>query len=322
MASLENTTVIDVHPLYPPLLVQFSLLLVISVASLPSFAFVLYHLLTTRALYTALNNHVIILLLISNGLQTLTDVPVQLAYFYRGIIWPPSARYCIFYYFIDFDLFTTCFLLITWASFERHILIFHSRWYNTRTRRLLGHYLPLGFCCLYPPVYYFVFLVLYPCENTYDESIANCATPCYLATSQIMALYEQFVQGFALIFLIFAVNVALVLRILHQKRRMNQQLTWAKNLKMMIQLHGICCLFFVTNGGYFVIQLVRLLWNPDFGVDAYAWIYPFSLWMPPCIAFVCLGTLKDVRVSLMRIFSWHRRRTMVVPTQWTQTQTR
>ena len=134
MASLENTTVFDVHPLYPPLLVQFSLLLVISVASLPSFAFVLYHLLTTRALYTALNNHVIILLLISNGLQTLTDVPVQLAYFYRGIIWPPSARYCIFYYFIDFDLFTTCFLLITRASFERHILIFHSRWYNTRTQ--------------------------------------------------------------------------------------------------------------------------------------------------------------------------------------------
>ena len=151
MTSFSNTTMIAVQPMYPPLPVQSSLLLTIAVCSVPCFIFLLYHLLTTRLLYTALNNHVIILLLISNALQTLVDVPVQLAYFYTGIFWPPDVRYCVFCYYIDYWLFTTCFLLLTWASFERHILIFHSRWYNKRGRRLLGHYLPLGFCCLYPP---------------------------------------------------------------------------------------------------------------------------------------------------------------------------
>jgi hypothetical protein len=62
--------------------------------------FVFYHFLTDRTVYSALNNHVIIVLLFSNAIQTLTDVPVDLAYCYTGIIWPPNVHYCIFSSFI------------------------------------------------------------------------------------------------------------------------------------------------------------------------------------------------------------------------------
>ena len=301
MSSFNNSTSIDAHPLYAPRPLQFSLLLIISIVSVPCFIFLLFHLLTTRALYTALNNHVIILLLISNAIQTCTDVPIQLSYYYTGVNWPPSATYCVFTYYIDYYLFTTCFLLLTWASFERHILIFHSGWYNTRLRRLAGHYIPLGFCCIYPLIYYLVFLVLYPCENTYDDSIERCGPPCYLLLSSFMALYEQIVHGFALILLMFLFNIALMIRISYQKRRMNQQMTWSKNLRMMVQLLGICIIFFATNGGFFLIQLGQLLWDPNFGIAANGWIGPMSLWMSPSVAFVCLGTLKDAGQLLRKL---------------------
>ena len=321
MESFNNSTLVDAQPLYSPRPLQFSLLLSISIVSVPCFIFLLYHLLTTRALYTALSNHVIILLLISNGIQTCTDVPILLSYYYTGIKWPPSATFCVFSYFIDYYLFTTCFLLLTWASFERHILIFHSGRYNTRLRRLVGHYMPLGFCCVYPLIYYLVFLVLYPCENTYDESIANCALPCYLVTSDFLTLYEQIAHGFALILLVFIFNTLLLIRVWRQKHRMNLQITRSKNIRMMIQLLGICFIFLATNGGFFLVQLGQLLWDPNFGVDAAAWIYPFSMWMPPCVAFVCLGTLPDVRKHLNhRIFRKCRRR-MVAPGLATLTRT-
>ena len=189
MSEPENSTLLIVVPLQPPLPIQSTLLLVVALPSIPCFVFLLYYLLTTRVLYKALNNHAIILLLISNGVQTLIDVPFQLSSFYRGIIWPPTVSFCLFGYFIGYYLFTVCFLLITWASFERHILIFHAQFFSTHMRRLFGHYIPLGICCIYPFIYYSIFLLIYLCENYYDKSVANCAPACSLTSSDAMALY-------------------------------------------------------------------------------------------------------------------------------------
>ena len=75
----------------------------------------------------------------------------------------------------------------------------------------------------------------------------------------------------------------------------------------MIQLLGICCLLLFTNGGYFLIQLVQLIGNPDFGIEASNWIYPLSLCLPPALAFVCLGTLKEIRQHAKIRNPWNRR---------------
>ena len=140
MNPIENTTSIIIHPLYPPLIPQSSILLIVSVLSVPIFVLLLYYLLTKPNLYKALSNHAIILLLISNGLQTLIDVPSQLAYYYTGIMQSATVAYCVYTYFIDYTLFTTCFLLLTWASFERHILIFHKHFFDAAAKRILVHY--------------------------------------------------------------------------------------------------------------------------------------------------------------------------------------
>lgn len=320
MELVENTTSIIVEPLYPPLILQSTILLIVSVSSLPVFVLLLYFLLTKPNLYQSLSNHAIILLLISNGLQTLIDVPSQLGYYYTGIMRPATVAYCVYTYFIDYTFFTTCFLLLTWASFERHILIFHKQFFNVRAKRICLHYLPLCFCCVYPVLYYIVFLLLYPCENTYDESTASCSLACYLTHSDVLALYEQIFHGYAQIFLTFVFNVSLFIRVLRQKRRAGHQLSRSKSWKLMIQLLGMCCLLLVTNGGFFLIQLVQLLWDENFGIDASGWIYPISLCMPPAVAFVCLGTLKDVRTYIIRLIC-RKHQDSVMPLYLTQLQT-
>ena len=75
---------------------------------------------------------------------------------------PATVAYCIVFNFPDLYLYTTSFLLLAWASFERHILIFRAQLFNTTLRRLLGHYIPLSFCCVYPLLYYIVFFLSLP----------------------------------------------------------------------------------------------------------------------------------------------------------------
>ena len=302
MSQFENTTAIVVRPLYPPRPIQFSIVLVVLIVSIPCFAFVLFHTLTNRTLYRALNNHVIILLLLLNAFQTLTDVPMRLAYYWTGILRPATVAYCIVFNFPDLYLYTTSFLLLAWASFERHILIFRAQLFNTTLRRLLGHYIPLGFCCVYPLLYYIVFFFFYPCENYYDASVGSCVTPCFLWVSSIMALYEQVAHGFAPMLLIALFNLLLVIRVLRQNRRMGRELAWRKNRKMAIQLFSISFLFFASNSGYFIVQIGRFLIDPTFGRGVAAWFFPMSICTPPLISFVCLSTIPDLKQKLLTIF--------------------
>lgn len=305
MFRKPNDSFVEIQPVYPPLLIQSSITLVVAIVSVPCFIILLYYLLKTPTLYRALPNHVIILILIVNFVQTLIDVPVQMSYYYTGFLKPATDSFCIFYYFIDYYLFTTSFLLITWASFERHILIFHSRLYRRKINALFFHYFPLVLCLVYPFVYYFYFLVLYPCRTSYEHDQATCSIACFIHSSTVLAIYEQIAHGFAQIFFTSFFNVTLVFRVLMQKRRVGQYNARANHIKMMLQLSSICLLLILTNGGFFLIQLVRLLWNPDFGHDASAWIYPLSLCLPPSISFVCFLTLREIRLKVHRMI--HRK---------------
>ncbi|CAF1044413.1 unnamed protein product [Adineta ricciae] len=300
MNNTTTTISVPVHGFYPSRPIQFGILLSLTILSIPCFTFVFYHTLCNRTFYRVLGNHVIILLLISNSIQTFTDVPMRLSYYFTGTIWPRTVHYCYFYYFIDFYLFTTCFLLITWASFERHIFIFHPQFFNRFSARVIGHYIPLTFCIVYPLIYYTIFIFFYPCKSYYDEETSLCVAACYLWVSTVMALYEQIAHGFALMFLIFMFNIMLFFRIIRQKRRMGRQMTWNKNRNMAIQLFSICFLLFLTNGGYFLVQLGQMLWNPKFGQEFLKWLFPLSMCMPPLTPLMCLHTIHNLTEKIKR----------------------
>ena len=86
-------------------LLTISLLLIITILSIPCYIFVLYHFLTFRMLNQTLYNHVTIILLINNCLQTSIAVPMSLSYHFTGIIWPRSLIYCYIYSFMDYYFF-------------------------------------------------------------------------------------------------------------------------------------------------------------------------------------------------------------------------
>ncbi|CAF4141496.1 unnamed protein product, partial [Adineta steineri] len=182
----------------------------------------------------------------------------------------------------------------------------------TSLKRLLVHYIPLGFCVIYPLIYYIVFIFFYPCKSYYDFTTSTCMTACYLWASSVMVYYEQIVHGFALIFLVFIFNLLLFVRVVRQKNRMGRHAKWGKNRRMAIQLFSVCILFFVTNGGYFIIELGQMVYDPNFGTSSSQWIFPISMCMPPLMPFMCRHSLPDLMLKF-KILNPYRKRIAIGP---------
>jgi hypothetical protein len=300
---------------YRSLPIQFSILLTCTLLSVPCFMLIFYHLYRTPGLRNSLHDHSILLIMSLCAIQTLTDVPISLARYYKGGEGLQSSPYCQLSYMLDYYLFTSCFLLLSWASIERHILIFHRHVFNNRLLRLALHYIPLGLCVIYPLCYYIVFIYFYPCENSYDFENGLCSVACYLWNSVFMAFYEQIAHGFALMLIIFVFNIMLIARVVRQRSRMARQDNHRKNRKMALQLVSVFAVFFLTNTGYFVIQLVRMVWNSSFGIEVSGWLFPLSMCMPPLMPIFYLFNVRNMRVYLKKINPW-RRRAIVMTSQW------
>jgi hypothetical protein len=117
--------------------IHFWLYLVPIIPSVLVTIFNLYHLLSSRALHTAPNNHVIILLLSCGLIQTLTSIVWYIHYYRTGTVLSSTPTFCGTWVFID-------------SSMERHILVFYPNWFATKSKRFLFHYLPLAICILWP----------------------------------------------------------------------------------------------------------------------------------------------------------------------------
>ncbi|CAF1393253.1 unnamed protein product [Adineta ricciae] len=120
-----------------PSYIRFWLQLLPFIPSLIVTFVVLCYFLKHKALRTALHNHVIILLLFVGLIEELTGV-VWNIYFYRNGITPVSTTvFCCTWAFMDSITIVSNYILMTWASIERHVLIFHSDWLATRMKRLI-----------------------------------------------------------------------------------------------------------------------------------------------------------------------------------------
>ena len=289
----------------PVLLYMFSILMALSILC---YVVVFYYFLTTATIRRALNNHVILLLLITYAIQTVFDTPLHLDFFRTGIYWPPTLAYCFFLLMLDYVLYEIGMQLMLWASIERHILIFHPSLLNTRTRRLVGHYIPLSFCLVYPVVYYTYFILFYPCESYYDMNTFSCVGACFLWTNSTMAFYEFIANGFLPVCLVAVFSMALLMRVIRRKRQMGRQMTWRKNRKMTTQLLGISVAFLVFNLGYFIIALVQMVRDPNFGETAMIWFLSVNVCAPQLVfPFLCLGTLPDLGKKFKSLNPWHDR---------------
>lgn len=316
-----STTGSVVHdPPNPILLYTFSVMMA---CSLLCYGFVGYHFCRTASIRQALNNHVVLLMLIVYGCQTILNTPLHLDAFRIGYFWPPYLSYCFLIYMADYIIYEIALLLMVWASIERHILIFNPNLFNTRTKRIIGHYAPMIIAFIYPSVYYTYFIIFYPCESYYDISTYHCVAACFLWTNSTMAFYELITNGFIPVCLIAVFSLALLIRVLWRKRQMGRQMTWKKNRKMTVQLLGISTTFLFFNIGYFVIALVQFVRDPNFGASIMIWFVSINLCAPQLVfPFLCLSTIPDLKRKCLGFIPWYTYRPSVVPLQTASKNTR
>ncbi|UJR12000.1 hypothetical protein I4U23_016178 [Adineta vaga] len=305
--ATNNTTTMVIPQITPPLsstifLYFYSPLLALSIAC---YFFIFYHIFVTPSIRRTPSNHVFIIMLIVCFLQAILSTSMHLDQFRRGFYWPPSLTYCLLLFMIDYIVYLNGALLMVWASLERLFFIFNANIFNTLRRRIIGHYLPIVFCTVYPLVYYTYFLLFYPCESYYDMSTLDCVAACFLWTNSFMALYELLVNGFAPVCFVPIFSILLLIRVLIKKQQMGRQVTWRKNRKMTIQLLGISTSFLLLNIEYFVLAIGQMVYDTNFGTEYMPWFWGVNVCtLQSIIPFLCLNIIPDVTKKFKILNPW------------------
>ena len=296
-----------------PNTVWFWSLLIFLIPSIICLLFVLYHLLFDRTLRHGLNNHVIIIILIIDLITEVTVYPWMLYFYNHDGVWKRSFIFCEIWSFIDFATYFTHTILFSWATMERHILIFHDRWVSTKKKRFFVHYLPPTALLLYCLLYYTIVNFFPPCQNIIIDSYTDCSFQC-MYNIYTFQMYDIIVQQMVPFFVILLFSIALFLRVLWQKHRVRQPVQWRKHRKMTIQLLSISLLYVVL----FIPEVVGVFVG-FFSVSAetytefsdYAGF--FTYFVPPLFPFVCALSLPELRTKLNNILHLRGQARRVAP---------
>ena len=278
-----------------PRSIRFWLMLIFVVPSVIFTSLVLLYLLTDQAARKALHNHPVIILLCIALIFQLTDTVWYLEFLQRGSVKPATPIRCLLWWFVDLGLYNTASLILSWATLERHILIFHNRWIATTNRRFLLHYAPLILLLLYCFIYYIWILLDPPCEHQFIYDLPVCSeTPCHLL-HPFFGIWETGIHGCLSTLIIAIFSIALLCRVIHQKRRLHQVFQWRKYRKMIVQLISISMLYLVCNFPIMIISFTRICCiAPDAWVDVQHFAFLLSYWVMFLLPFVALGSIQDL----------------------------
>nr|ACD54625.1 neuromedin U receptor 2-like protein [Adineta vaga] len=258
-----TSTLTNIPPYWPKL--EFSLFLFGEILSIPCYLFVFYHILFDKTSRTSLHNHVIILLLFYNFLGVTIDLSLTLDYARLGYVSLFFPSLCLIWQFVDNGIWYGGISLMLWASFERHILIFHSNLIRTTRARLFLHYIPLTFFTLYTPLLYFYLIFIYPCNLIAVRTTIRCGRVCYRNTIPMwFNFYDSFVNYSIPILLIVLFSSSFVFRFVQQKQRLKRIITWRQCRKMTIQLGLLSSIYLLFDLPYVIIFIVQTAGYPSF----------------------------------------------------------
>ena len=299
--SNDNTTV-SFHPSFPPM-IRFWTYLFFNISSMLCTILVLYHLLFDRNLRRALHNHILIVLLIIGLIYECTDIPWILHYNRTGIPMIASPIFYIIWVFIDYSIYSLQIALFAWATIERHILIFHDGWVSTRRRRLLFHYGPIIGIIIYYLIYYSIIHFASFCTNSFDDFLAGgIFIPC-LFDRTFLGTWDLIVHQVVPTLIIVIFSLGLIVRVIGQKRRLHQPITWRRHRKMTIQLMCISSVYVLFNFPWTFLIFGFQYGLPDDVVSVpliyAAYLYYYVIFLFP---FACCGSLTELREKILGKF--------------------
>jgi hypothetical protein len=285
--------------------IKFWILLLFQIPSILCSIFVLYHMCALPTYRRTLANHVVISILIISLLSVTIDLSITLNYLRVGIVHPQLSSFCYFWMYIDYSLYANGMLLMAWASIERHILVFSFHYFRSTYRIIFAHYIPIIISLVYPFIFYIYTIFIYSCkENLLDFKVTLCGSPCFKQESYILNWYDMLVHSVIPCLLIIAFSLALLIRVIKQKRRVQQQLfSWKKQRRMVVQLLSIACLYILMNIPLFIIILIKECCISTFAdVEHELYLFYFYYFLTLLFPFVCLGSLGDVRKKFRRFY--------------------
>ena len=312
MSSKDDRYSDDISNLSPeiaiPHNVRFWIILLFYVPSVICSFFVLYHFLVDRTLRQALHNHVIIIILFMNLIVQLTSFPWILNYYRLKYVWPQAHSFCLTWLFIDEALYITTTLLFAWATFERHILIFHDRLVGTRCKVIFVHYLPIVILLLYCVSYDIIVVLVPPCVHDFDYTKVVCGSfPCSYHIRST-ALWDVIVNDIIPTVIVIICSVTLLLRVLYRKSRMNQAIRWRAYRKMTIQILSISLLYLLIYVPKMLIEFLHLCGVPEHvGAHFVSYAEFFAYYGNLLLPFVCAGSIPELQTRVWKIFlCWQR----------------
>lgn len=293
---------------------RFWLFLSLDIPAVLCSIFALYHLLKERQLREAIPNHATILILLFNLVYQVIDIPLHLQYFSTGVVRPATPALCLIWWFIDYGFFFISLVLLMWASFERHILIFHTSMIDTQRKRLLVHYLPLFMLVTFMLLFYSVVIFAPPCQNTFDYTKDLCGTSGCYGSLQFLGMVERI--GFAIVptFLIAIFSAALVIRVIWQKYRIRRILEWRRQRKLIVHLVSMSSVYLCFDLPLSIINLVRLCGLPEWGESALPVVFYLSYFPILLLPIVCLGSIPELWKKVKKCNPRYRQRVMVATT--------
>jgi hypothetical protein len=222
----------------------------------------------------------------------LLDVSLYLNYLRAGVVLPQVPIMCLLWWLASNGIHETITILMAWAAFERHILIFNSQLVATKRKRLLVHYLPVACILVYGSLFYGTAIFFPPCQNTYEYHDEWCAESC-LFNNTIFVIYQLVMNEILCTVLIVVVSLALLVRIIWQKKTsLNQPMNWRKYRRMTIQLLAMVAPYFFFHLPEMIIVLIKPFdLTSEFGQKFEVYMNFIGFGPELLLPFVCLAAL-------------------------------
>ncbi|CAF1494157.1 unnamed protein product [Adineta ricciae] len=276
--------------------IRFILFLTLQIPSIICSLYIFVQYATRSNLRQSIHHHIVLVLLCSSFLFVAIPVSASEAFFFTATVRPASYLFCSIWTWVHYTTNIANLILMSFSCIERHLLIFRLNPLRTRFRRIVYHYIPIVLCLLYPALFYFILIFLYPCEPVYDFSQLLCIMPCYFMNIPI-GNFDTFVNNWMPIFAIPLLSLALFARFLLQKRQVHIEIfQWKRDRKMVIQLLSIACLYFFMWAPLKSVSIYNLVWrvkiSKQFQID-YMFVLPYFIHL--FYPFVILFTNSEFR---------------------------
>lgn len=272
--------------------IRFWVLLPCFIASVCCALVLLFFLLSKQKIRKALHNHVIIVVIALELLYFIIDVPLYLVYVRAGYVSPATKSTCLVWWISDYAIHETITILVAWATFERHILIFHSQWITNEKRKLRFHYFPIIGILIYSMIFYGTTIFFPPCEHDFHFDHAWCSLPC-LFNNSIFSVYQTALNEIGFTSMIVVFSLTLLLRVIWQKRfQLHQPGQWRKHRKMMIQILAMASPYLIFHLPEMIIFLIKPFdFESEYGEIFEMWIDFIGYCPELLLPFTCLAAL-------------------------------